>query len=122
MLFVYFIITIFCVIIKTNTCSSIIQKTIIINTNNKNNNNKINSSNIEDVLDDTLEDIDDLDKLLSGNSEKPKQDNNIINSTKLNDLSSMSIKQLKELAKTYKLKTTGTKNELITALSKLISN
>jgi len=33
----------------------------------------------------------------------------------------MSIKQLKDLAKAHKLKSTGTKNELIAALSKVIS-
>jgi hypothetical protein len=99
-------------IIITNNQTEENTKTIIIN------NNKGNSSNIEDVLDDNLDDIDDLDKLLSGNTDEPKPDEN---TKKTNDLSSMSIKQLKELAKTHKLKTTGTKNELITALSKIIS-
>jgi len=80
---------------------------------------KGNSSNIEAVLDDNLDDIDDLDKLLSGNTDEPKPDENF---KKTHDLTSMSIKQLKELAKTHKLKSTGTKNELITALSKVISN
>ena len=77
---------------------------------------KGNSSNIEDVLDDNLDDIDDLDKLLSGNTDESKSDENF---KKTHDLTSMSIKQLKELAKTHKLKSTGTKNELITALSKI---
>lgn len=99
-------------IIITNNQTEENTKTIIIN------NNKENNSNIEDVLDDNLDDIDDLDKLLSGNTDEPKPDEN---TKKTNDLSSMSIKQLKELAKTHKLKTTGTKNELITALSKIIS-
>jgi len=90
-------------------------KTIFIN-------GKKNNSNIEELLDDNLEELDDLDKLLSGNNNEPKQDDNTSNTKKNSDLSSMSIKQLKELAKTHKLKTTGTKNDLIAALSKVINN
>ena len=52
----------------------------------------------------------------------PEQANSkieITDDTKSN-LHNMSIKQLKDLAKTHKLKTTGTKNELINAISKVL--
>jgi hypothetical protein len=90
-------------------------KTIIIT-------GKKNNSNVEELLDDNLEELDDLDKLLSGNNDEHKQDDTTSNPKKNNDLTIMSIKQLKELAKTHKLKTTGTKNDLIAALSKVITN
>ena len=80
----------------------------------------------------------DLNELLNGKSDKKaksnktdKFDNNeqidndnikkieITDDSKTN-LHNMSIKQLKDLAKSYKLKTTGTKSELIAAISKVM--
>jgi hypothetical protein len=55
----------------------------------------------------------DLNELLNGNTDVKK----IEIDAKLTNINSMSIKQLKDLAKSYKVKTYGTKQELIAALS-----
>ena len=56
-----------------------------------------------------------LNELLNGNDKTDKLENNVkkieITEDTKSNLHNMSIKQLKDLAKTYKLKTTGTKNE-----------
>ena len=86
----------------------------------------INKSNDNDKLEDL--DLDtDLNDILNGKSDTTNQASiktieveTISNDNKTN-LNNMSIKQLKDLAKAHKLKSTGTKNELIAALSKVIS-
>ena len=78
----------------------------------------INLDNTSPVINET-ESIE-LDKLLSGGNENIKKVE-IDQTTNNTDLSSMSIKQLKELAKTHKLKATGSKQELINLLSTVIT-
>jgi hypothetical protein len=88
----------------------------------------IDNSNISGSIKnfDTLE----LDEILNGNTSssnhiKSNDDDNvkhidIENSKTETHLQNMSMKQLKELAKSHKLKTTGTKQELINLLAKVI--
>jgi hypothetical protein len=85
-----------------------------------------NTPSNNDKLDDLDLDVD-LNDILNGKSDNVKKADiktieieTISNDNKTN-LNNMSIKQLKDLAKTHKLKSTGTKNELINALSKVIS-
>ncbi len=111
----------------------------IINKTNIDNSSQLTDSNIicnNNVKTDILEDVTDLDNvdlddILNGNITSQKSQNstesndktvkkiNISDANKSN-LQNMSIKQLKDLAKAHKLKTTGTKQELIHALEKIL--
>jgi hypothetical protein len=111
--------------------TSTLNETIINNTTPDINTKSINVSQSNDLDTETIE----LDKLLSGDIKNINIENksNKINKqidtktdinidTSLDNLNTMSIKQLKDVAKHYKVKTSGTKNELIQAISKVINS
>jgi len=124
-------------------CNTLLQNTDNSNNIDRNLNTNLNTDvkKIDIILENTNKkqtekDLDlDLNELLNGNSNsnsnsgdniKPNENSDsdikkidIESESKLN-INNMSIKQLKDLAKTYKLKTTGTKSELIATLSKVL--
>jgi hypothetical protein len=71
-------------------------------------------------LDEQTSETIELDKLLSGEIKKIEIETKTNNSSN-QDLNNMSIKQLKELAKSHKLKTTGSKQELINLLKTVVA-
>ena len=108
--------------------TSTLNETIINNTTPDINTKSINVRQSNDLDTETIE----LDKLLSGdikninienksNKQTDTQTNTNIDHS-LDNLNTMSIKQLKDVAKHYKVKTSGTKNELIQAISKVINS
>ena len=76
------------------------------------------NENIDTKIEKKTETIE-LDKLLSNNIKNINLNTNTDNNSE--NLSNMSLKQLKELAKTYKLKSTGTKQELISLISSYLT-
>ena len=87
-------------------------------------NSELNTKDVKKInIDNEQKDNLDLNELLNGKttSSSSIEDTNVRKiEIDNNELNNMSIKQLKDLAKTHKLKTSGTKQELINSLSKVL--